>query len=71
MKKKLNKQHSTLLNIYPLQGKSMNHKYLFVNSTHDNEYLTKNRSETKKKRVSSPKHIFFKKNVSYTSAEFR
>jgi len=40
--------YSRILDIFPLQVKSINHEYIFVLiSNQDNENLTKNWSETK------------------------
>jgi len=44
------KNNCTLINIFPLQEKSMNHTHIFVRkviSINDNKNLTTNRSETK------------------------
>jgi len=59
------KNHSTLLIIFHLRRKSINHKSVFVNkiiSNHDNENLTKNRAETKNLYDVQPKNIFMLKN---------
>lgn len=49
----------TLLDIFPIPGKSMNHKYIFVNKylyNHDNETFTKNQSETKNECIQYKQH---------------
>jgi len=60
------KNHSTLLDIFSVQEKSMNHINMFLLITkcnHDNETLAKNRSEMKKPFIQPKNIILVLKNI--------